>query len=161
MPTAKHYAPEGIRSITPHLPIKGAAKAIAFYQKAFGAEVRSQSPGPGGGIIHAELRIGDSSFYLADESPQSPAKAPTSVGASTVMLTLFVSDCDGIFKQAIAAGGKELMAPADMFWGDRYSQLTDPFGHVWSIATHKEDVSPEEMEKRSAAFFAQFAAQQK
>jgi PhnB protein len=157
MPPAKSPVPEGLRTITAHLPVKGGAKAIEFYQKAFGAELKSQSPMPGGGIIHAELRIGDSAFFLADEMPQSPAKAPTSVGAATVMMTIFVADCDALFKRAIAAGARELSPPTDMFWGDRYSQIVDPFGHVWALATHKEDITPEEMQKRSAAFFSQFS----
>jgi PhnB protein len=155
MATAKSYLPEGIRSVTPHLPLKNAVEAIAFYKKAFGAELRAHSPGPTpNSTMHADLKIGDSILYLADEMPQSPAKAPTSLGGATVMLTLFVPDCDAVFNRAVAAGAKVLMPPSDMFWGDRYSQLTDPFGHVWSIATHKEDLTAEEMQRRGQAFMA-------
>ena len=158
MGTAKSYLPEGVRSITPHLTVKNSVEAIDFYGKAFGARVRSHAPGPApGSTMHADLQIGDSVLYLADEMPMSATKAP-GPGGSTVAMTLFVSDCDAVYKSAVDAGARSLMPPADMFWGDRYSQVTDPFGHVWAIATHKEDVSPEEMERRAQEFFARFAA---
>ena len=158
MATAKNYLPDGIRSITPHLTVKNALEAIEFYKAAFGAQVRSHAPGPApGSTMHAELVIGDSALYLADEMPMSAIKAPGAAG-STAAMTLFVPDCDAVYKKAVDAGAKSLMPPGDMFWGDRYSQVTDPFGHVWAIATHKEDITPEEMQRRSEEFFARFAA---
>lgn len=155
---AKSFAPDGIRTVTPHLAVKNAVEAMQFYKKAFDAKVRSHAPGPApGSTMHAEIMIGDSVVYLADEMPMSATKAPGPSGPTAAM-TLFVSDCDRVYKQALEAGAKSLMPPGDMFWGDRYSQVSDPFGHVWAIATHKEDVSPEEMQRRSEEFFARFAA---
>jgi len=107
--------------------------------------------------MHAELKIGDSIFFLADEMPMSSVKSPAATGSTTVMINLFVPDCDALFKQATAAGAAALTPPADMFWGDRYSQVRDPFGHVWSLATRKEDLSPEEIQARAGAFFAEMA----
>jgi len=153
--------PEGFHTVTPHLVIKGAAAAIDFYKRAFGAQVVNRMDGPGGSVGHAELKIGDSIIFLADEFPGGPCKSPQSLGGTTATLHLYVPDVDASFKQAVSAGGRETMPVTDMFWGDRFGQLQDPFGHTWSIATRKEEVSPQEMEKRAQAFWAQMAAQKK
>ncbi len=143
-----NYIPAGTRTLTPHLVVKGAARAIAFYEKALGAKELYRMPAPGGTIGHAELQLGDSRFYLADESPNAPLQAPQK--ASAVGLHVYVPDCDALIDRAVAAGAKIVMPAMDMFWGDRYGQVRDPFGHVWSIATHKEDPSQEEMARRMA-----------
>jgi PhnB protein len=140
--------PEGYYSLTPYLVIKGAAKAIEFYKKAFGAEETVRMPGPDGGVMHAELKIGNSVLMLADENPERGFFSPSTRGGSTSSVMLYTEDVDATFKQAVAAGAKADMPPADMFWGDRMGNLTDPFGHSWAIATHKEDVSEEEMGRR-------------
>jgi PhnB protein len=143
--------PPGFRTVTPHLVLRGAGKAIDFYKKAFGAEEIMRMPGPDGkSVMHGEIKIGDSIVMLADEFPGTPLSAPEKLGGTTVSLMLYVKDCDAVFNQAVAAGAKVSMPLMDMFWGDRYGQLTDPFGHIWAIATHKEDVLPEEMAKRGA-----------
>jgi PhnB protein len=140
--------PEGYYSLTPYLVIKGAAKAIEFYKKAFGAEETVRMPGPDGGVMHAELKIGNAVLMLADENPERGFFSPSTRGGSTSSVMLYTEDVDATFKQAVAAGAKADMPPADMFWGDRMGNLTDPFGHTWAIATHKEDVSEEEMGRR-------------
>src|ERR1041384_5614312 len=140
--------PEGYHSVTPYLIIDGAADAIEYYKKAFGATELFRMPMPGGKIGHAELKIGDSPIMLADEHPEMGYKSPTSWGGSPVSLMLYVDDVDAVFKQAIAAGGKEQRAVQDQFYGDRSGTFADPFGHVWTVSTHKEDVSMEEMEQR-------------
>lgn len=146
--------PPGFHTITPHLVMKGAGAAIDFYKKAFGAEEVFRMPGPDGqSVMHAEIKIGDSIVMLADEWPGMETQAPCSLKGTTVVLGLYVRDADAAFNQAVAAGGKPLMPPTDMFWGDRYAKVQDPFGHSWSIATHKEDVPPEEMAQRAAAAF--------
>jgi PhnB protein len=142
--------PEGYHSITPYLIIDGAAEALEYYKKAFGATELFRMA-HGDKIGHAEMKIGDSTFMLGDEQPQMGYKAPKSLGGSPVGLMIYVEDCDTIYKQAIEAGGTELRPLQDQFYGDRSGSLTDPFGHVWTVATHKEDVAPEEMEKRMAA----------
>lgn len=143
--------PEGYHSITPYLICKGAAQALDFYKKAFGAEELMRFD-MGGVIGHAEMRIGDSIVMLADEHPQMGHKSPQSYGGTPVSLVLYVEDVDARAKQAIAAGVKVLRPVEDQFYGDRAGTFADPFGHVWTITTHKEDVSPEEMERRVAAF---------
>ena len=153
--------PEGFRTVTPHLVIKGAAAAIEFYKRAFGAEVLARMDGPGGSVGHAELKIGDSTIFLADEFPGGPTKSPQTLGGTTASLHLYVPDVDAAFKQAIAAGGREIMAVTDMFWGDRFGQLQDPFGHNWSIATRKEILTPKETDERAQTFWAQMQAQKK
>ncbi len=145
--------PQGFHSITPHLVVRGGAAAIEFYKKAFGAAEISRHPGPGGKLMHAMLKIGDSNLMLADEFPEHGCTSPQALGGSPVTISLYVEDVDAVFKQAVAAGAQVRMPPMDMFWGDRYGQVIDPFGHWWSIATHKEDVSPEEMARRAAAAF--------
>ena len=139
--------PEGMHSVTPHLICAGATEAIAFYKKAFGALEMNRLPTPDGKIMHAMLRIGDSSIMLVDEMPQHGALGPKSLKGSPVTIHLYVDDVDATVARAVGAGAKVTMQVADMFWGDRYGQLEDPFGHRWSVATHKRDVNPEEMRK--------------
>jgi PhnB protein len=147
--------PKGYSTVTPHLVLRGAARAIDFYKKAFGAKERMRMGGPDGNIGHAELQIGSSIVMCADEMPQMGSSAPETVGGSPVHIFLYVPDVDKIFGQAVQAGAKVDMPLTDMFWGDRYGKVTDPFGHHWSMATHVEDVSPKEMERRAAAWAAQ------
>jgi len=149
--SAVSYIPDGYHTVTPHLAVRNAAKALEFYGKAFGAEELFRMPGPGGVIMHAEVRIGDSSIMLGEEDPQRGATSPQTIGGSPVGLLIYVKDVDASFARAEKAGCTVQMPPTDMFWGDRYGKLVDPFGHHWSLATHKEDVSPEEMAKRMAA----------
>lgn len=147
--------PEGMHTIVPHLTVRGAAQAIEFYKKAFGAVELHRMPMPDGKtLMHACVKIGDSLLFLVDEFPNMGAKAPTTLGGASVAIHLNVEDADAVFQKAVAAGAKAQMPPTDMFWGDRYAKVSDPFGHEWSIATHKEDVSPEEMKKRGEAMFA-------
>ncbi len=142
--------PDGYHSVTPYLIVKGAAKAIDYYKSAFGATelLRMEH---GGSIGHAEIKIGDSPIMLSDEHPQMGFIGPETIGGTPVSIMIYVDDVDTVFKQAIAAGGEEQRAVQDQFYGDRSGTLKDPFGHIWHVATHKEDVSPEEMEKRMAA----------
>ena len=150
--------PEGYHSITPYLVVKDAAQAIDFYKRAFGAQEVDRMPGPGGtGVMHAEIKIGDSRVMLSDEFPGAGCASPQSLGGTTCQLFIYVPDVDSAYQQAISAGATSTMAVSDMFWGDRYGKLSDPFGHQWGLATHKEDVSPQEMKKRSEAFFEQMA----
>jgi PhnB protein len=142
--------PEGYHAVTPYLSVKGAGDAIEFYRKAFGAEELYRLPMPGGLVGHAELQIGDSRLMLADEMPQSTAKSPRSLGGTTAGLALYVPDVDARFKRAVDAGAKVLRPVENQFYGDRSGTVEDPFGHCWTIATHVEDVSPDEMEKRMA-----------
>ncbi|MDB5999972.1 MAG: glyoxalase [Rhizobacter sp.] len=136
--------PQGMHSLTPHLVCAGAADAIEFYKKAFGAVEESRMPGPNGKLMHASVRIGDSSLMLVDEMPDWGSVGPKALKGSPVTVHLYVKDADAVFAAAVAAGAKATMPVAEMFWGDRYGQLEDPFGHKWSIATHVRDVSPEE-----------------
>jgi PhnB protein len=145
--------PEGYHSLTPYLIIDGAADALEYYKKAFGAIELFRMPN-GDKIGHAEMKIGDSPFMLSDEHPEMGYKGPKSIGGSPVGLMIYVDDCDAVFKQAIDAGGSEKKALQDQFYGDRSGTLEDPFGHIWTVATHKEDVSPEEIDKRLAAMAA-------
>ena len=142
--------PDGYHSVTPYLVMNGAAAAIDFYKKAFGATelFRMEHAGK---IGHAEIKIGDSPIMLADEQPSMGYVGPQALGGTPVSLMIYVGDVDTIYKQAIAAGGVELKALQDQFYGDRSGTLKDPFGHIWTVATHKEDVTPEEMDKRMAA----------
>ena len=143
--------PERLHTVTPHLIVKGAKDAIDFYKKGLGAQEIYSSGTPDGKVMHAEIRIGDSAIFLADEFPQMGSKGPEG-GTSPVALHIFTEDADALFKRAIGAGASVRMPMMDAFWGDRYGQIVDPFGHVWALATHKEDVSPEEMQKRAMAF---------
>lgn len=149
--------PEGMHTVTPHLVIRDAAKAAEFYKKAFGAEVKGVHHTPDGRVMHGELRIGDSSVYFADEFPEAGAKAPQTLGGSPVVLNIYVEDVDKLFNQAVAAGAKVTMPLADQFWGDRYGQLTDPFGHSWALGKHVEDVAPEELQRRATEMFSKMA----
>lgn len=154
MARATKPIPEGYHAITPHLVVRDAGAAIDFYKRAFGATERSRVPGPDGkSIMHAELRIGDSALFLMDESPAWGSNSPLSLGNSPVVIHLFVEDVDAAFARATKAGAKVRMPVADQFWGDRYGMVTDPFGHYWSIATHVEDLSPQELADRQAAAF--------
>ena len=150
-----HPIPDGHRTITPHLVIKGASEAIEFYKRAFGAEelLRMPFPGPDGRVKlgHASLQIGDSRLYLADECPEYGSTGPN--GHSPVTIHLYVTDADAAFTRAVEAGATVRMPLADMFWGDRYGKVVDPFGHHWSIAAHLEDLTPEQMQERMAAAF--------
>ena len=160
MAKAKSPVPEGQHTISPHLTVKGAPKAIEFYKKAFGATEVSRFPGPGGSIMHAALRIGDSKFFLNDEMPMPEGgKSPASIGGTAVTINLYVPDADKIYRQAISAGARETMPIADQFWGDRYGIVTDPFGHKWAIATRIEDLSTQEMEKRGREFMQKMQQQ--
>jgi uncharacterized glyoxalase superfamily protein PhnB len=150
--------PEGFRTLTPHLVVRDAPKAIEFYKKAFGAEVKGIYYAPDGKVMNASLRIGDSSLMLNDEFPgMGKSSSPQSLGGSCVTLHIYVEDVDRLFNQAVAAGAKVTMPVMDAFWGDRYGQVQDPFGHQWSLATHKEDPTPQEIEKRGKAAFAEMA----
>ena len=155
MANAVKPIPDGYHTVTPYLIIKGAADAIEFYKKAFGATELFRMPQPDGKIGHAEIKIGDSPIMLADEFPEMKYFSPKTLGGSAVSILIYVDDVDSVFTQAIAAGGEEQRPVEDKFYGDRGGSLVDPFGHIWHIATHTEDVSPEEMEKRAAAAHGQ------
>lgn len=143
--------PSGYHSVTPYLIMRGAAKAIDYYREAFGAVESMRLDAPGGTIGHAEIRIGDSIVMLADEVPAMGFLAPESVGGTPVSLMIYVPDVDAVFSRAIAGGGAEIKPVRDQFYGDRSGILRDPFGHLWTIATHVEDVSPEEIDRRLAS----------
>jgi PhnB protein len=143
--------PDGYHSVTPYLSISGAAAAIDFYKKAFGAVELFRMEQPDGKIGHAEIKIGDSPIMLADEYPEMNSVGPKTLGGTSVSLLIYVEDVDTVFKTAIEAGAQEQRPVEDKFYGDRMGSLIDPFGHVWHVGTHVEDVSPEEMEKRAAA----------
>jgi PhnB protein len=150
MTSSVRAVPEGYHSVTPYLAVDDGARAIAFYKEAFGATEVMRMPGPGGKIGHAEIRIGDSRIMLADEYPDMGFRSPKAYGGSPVGLHLYVEDVDDVARQAIAAGAKELRPVKDQFYGDRTGSLEDPFGHVWHIATRKEDLSPDELKRRAA-----------
>jgi uncharacterized glyoxalase superfamily protein PhnB len=147
--------PAGYHTITPYLVCKGAADAMAFYKKAFGAKERLRMGSPDGRIAHAEMMIGSSMLMLGDEYPEMGAVSPQTVGGTGVHVFLYLPNIDKAFARALAAGATAEMPPTDMFWGDRYAKLSDPFGHKWSMATHIEDVSPKEMARRGAEAMAQ------
>jgi PhnB protein len=141
--------PEGYHSVTPYLAVHDAARALDFYHRAFGAKEIMRMNNPQGRVGHAEIKIGDSIIMLAEETPNSGLRSPQSLNGSTVSLFVYLEDVDAVFNKALAAGAKEVQRPADMFWGDRYGRLSDPFGHSWSLATHIEDVTPEETGRRA------------
>ena len=151
MTTNAKPIPEGYHTVTPYLTVNDAASAIEFYKKAFGATELMRLADPSGKIGHAEIRIGDSPIMLAEEFPEYGNRSPQSLGGSPVVIHLYVEDVDAVASQAIAVGAKVLIPVGDQFYGDRSGRFTDPFGHVWIISTHKEDVSPEEMQKRAVA----------
>jgi PhnB protein len=161
VPTKVNPIPKGFRSVTPYLTLNDTARALDFYKRAFGAEVLVRMDGPGGKIGHAEIKIGDSIIMLGDEMPGSGARSPQSLGGTTFGIMLYVENADAVFNQAVAAGAQVEAPIADMFWGDRYGKLKDPFGHSWSVATHMEDVAPAEMSKRMQEFSAKMAQQTK
>ena len=142
--------PDGMHSLTPYLTCAGAANAIEFYKKAFNAVEVSRTPGAQGKLLNARIRIGDSALMLMDEFPDFGALGPKSLKGSPVTIHLFVEDVDAMVKQAVAAGATITMPIADMFWGDRFAALEDPFGHLWSVATHKVDLSPQEIQEAMA-----------
>lgn len=155
MSNAVNPVPAGFRTVTPHLVCEGAAEALAFYAQAFGAVELGRMAGPDGKIMHAELRIGDSLLMLADDFPAYGSRGPKALQGSTVTIHLYVPDADAAWAQAIAAGATVVMPLEDAFWGDRYGQVEDPFGHRWSIATHVRDVAPEQMEEAMHKAMAQ------
>lgn len=162
MPTSVNPIPEGFHTIQPSLIVRNAAQAIDFYKKALGAEELVRMPSPDGKIMHAELKIGDSVIFISEESPNMGfCKSPQTLGGCTGTLNVYVSDADKTFNQSISAGAKETVPIADMFWGDRYGIVTDPYGYVWGIATHKENLTPAEMQQRARDFFANMAQQRK
>jgi len=146
--------PEGYHTATPYLTVHDGARALDFYKQAFGAQVVVRMDGPDGKVGHAEIQIGDSRIMLADEYPNMGAKSPETLGASPVAILLYVEDVDAVFQQAVAAGAKEDRPVQDQFYGDRSGSVVDPFGHRWLVATHTEDVSPEEMKRRMAKAMA-------
>jgi PhnB protein len=147
--------PDGYHSVTPYMVVDGAAAAIDFYKKAFGAAETMRMPGPGGKIGHAEIRIGDSAIMLADEYPDMGFRGPKAYGGSPMSLMIYTDDCDAMFDRAVAGGAKTIKPLADQFYGDRSGTIEDPFGHMWTIATHKEDLTPEQIKQRMDAMAAQ------
>ena len=151
--------PEGYHTLSPYLAVDNAAEAIDWYKRAFGAQETVRMLGPDGKIGHAELKIGDSHLMLSDPFPQASTKPPKELGGTSTSIFIYVEDVDATFKQAVDAGATVTMPLDDMFWGDRFGSVTDPYGHSWSMATHVEDVPPEEMEERSKAAMAAMASQ--
>ena len=152
MPDAVKPIPEGYGSVTPYLIMKDAARAIEFYKQAFGATETERMDAPGGKIGHAEMLIGDSHIMLADEFPDMGYRGPEALGGSPIGLMLYIENVDSVVERAVAAGAKLLQPIENKFYGDRSGEVEDPFGHRWTVSTHIEDVSPEEMKKRIAAF---------
>ncbi len=150
--------PAGYHSLTPYLVVKSAARAIDFYKKAFDAKERTRMAAPDGSVMHAELKIGDSIFMMGEEMPARNVVSAETLGNSPGGLFIYTANVDKAFAKAVAAGARAVAPPTDMFWGDRYAKLIDPFGHQWSMATHIEDVPPKEMQKRGQAEFAKMAA---
>jgi PhnB protein len=152
--------PDGYSTATPYLIVKGAAAAIDFYKRAFGATEVFRMDSPGGGVAHAEIKIGNSMIMLGDEQPEMGHRGPRSLGGSAVGIMLYVPDVDDVFERAVKAGAKAQRPIENQFYGDRSGTLEDPFGHVWTISTHVEDVPPEEMKKRAEAAFKSHGARQ-
>jgi PhnB protein len=152
-----HVKPEGGHTLTPHVVVHDAVAAIEYYRKVFGAIENNRMAGPRGAVMHAELQIGNSILMLADEVPEMGSSSPRTIGDSPVSLMLYVDDVDAVFERAVAAGAEAEMPPADMFWGDRFARIKDPFGHKWSLVTHLEDVDAEEVDRRAKAFVAEMA----
>jgi PhnB protein len=152
MPTKP--VPEGYSTLTTYLAVDDAAAALDYYRRAFGAEERVRMHGPDGKVGHAELQIGDSKLMLSDPIPQSSTKPPKEIGGTSASVFMYVENVDAVVEKAVEAGATVTMEVEDQFWGDRFGTITDPFGHVWSIATHIEDLTPEEIEERGKAAFA-------
>jgi PhnB protein len=150
--------PEGYHTLTPYLAVDNATEAIEFYKRAFGATERTRMPGPQGTIAHAELEIGDSLVMLSDPFPQSSTRPPKELGGTSASVFMYVEDVDAVVRQAVDAGATVTMEVADQFWGDRFGSVSDPFGHTWSIATHVEDVPPEEIAERGKAAMAEMSS---
>ncbi|HEY6106158.1 MAG TPA: VOC family protein [Anaeromyxobacteraceae bacterium] len=150
--------PKAYGSVTAILAIRDCAKAIEFYRRVFGAKELSRMAGPDGKVMHAEVKIGDRIVMMGEESPDQGAPSPQGLGGSAVGLVLYVPGCDAVFARAVAAGATAKMPPADMFWGDRYSTVVDPFGHRWGIATHTADLTPAQVAKGQAEWMAKMAA---
>jgi PhnB protein len=150
--------PEGYHTVTPYLAVDDAGEAIEFYKKAFGAKERVRMDAPGDTIGHAELEIGDALVMLSDPFPQSSTRSPKELGGTSVSIFMYVEDVDAFVKKAVDAGANVVMEIADQFWGDRFGTISDPFGHIWSVATHVEDVPPDEMEKRAKAAMAEMGS---
>jgi PhnB protein len=157
MAKAKNPIPEGHHTVTPVVTFDDGSPAIEWYKKALGAKQISRHDGPDGKIMHAELEIGNSRIMLHDA--MMGGKGPLAIGATPVSFWIYVEDCDALFNRAVAAGGKEAMPVADQFWGDRMGQVKDPYGYTWTIATHKEDLTEQEMDQRSREFFKKMAEQ--
>jgi uncharacterized glyoxalase superfamily protein PhnB len=147
--------PSGYRNVTPYIVCRNASSAIDFYKRAFGAKEKARMPGPGGKVMHAEIKIGDSMIMLSDEMPEFGALSPETIGGSPQSVFLYVKNVDAVADKAVAAGATVVMPVADMFWGDRYGKFKDPYGHQWQIATHKEDLTAKEMAKRQQAAMTQ------
>ena len=156
MTRAKNAVPEGYRTVTAALVLDDTAKAIAWYESAFGAKETARNVGPDGKIMHAEIQIGDSRVMLNDAMMGS--KSAATMGGSPASLWLYVEDCDALYNRAVAAGAKPSMPLSDMFWGDRFGAITDPFGYRWSLATHTEDLTPDEIQKREAEWLKSLSA---
>jgi len=157
MPTNVRPIPEGYHSITPQITCRDAARAIDFYKQALGAKEIMRMPGPDGRVMHAEMQIGDSRFMIGDEFPGMSVAPDSSSKLHATSLFVYTEDADSLFNRAIKAGARADMPPSDMFWGDRYGKFTDPFGHQWGVATHVEDVAPQEMQRRSEEWTKQAA----
>ncbi len=146
--------PAGFHTITPTLTVHGAAEALEFYQHAFGCEVVAVDRTPDGtSIIHSDLRLGDSHFFVVDEFPAPGSRSPEKLGGTPVTFQIYCEDADALFQRAVSAGATIRMEPQDLFWGDRYGQVVDPFGHIWAISTRQEDLTPEEARRRAEAYF--------
>lgn len=157
MEPAAHAVPEHCRHVVPYLAVRGAAAALDFYKRAFGAVETRRVYAPDGRVVHAEFNVGGSMVFIGDEFPEVNAgvlNSPAGLGGTTVTLHRFVPDCDAAFAEAVAAGAQVLMEPAEMFWGDRFAKVRDPFGHEWTLATHLHDVSVEEETSGAAGFFS-------
>jgi PhnB protein len=160
MPRKVKAKPDEYHTLSPSLTILGADKAIEWYTKAFGGKLQSRMATPDGkGVWHAEIRIGDSVLMLNDPMPSPDGSVPSMEDSETTSIHVYLDNVDAVFQRAVAAGAQPKMPPTDMFWGDRYAQIADPFGHVWSLATHTEDVPAKEMEARGKAWAAKMASQ--
>ena len=161
MPAKAKPIPQGFHTATPYLTVNDAAGAIDFYKRAFGAKERMRMDAPVGKIGHAEVQIGDAIVMLCDEMPMSNSKSPKTLGGTASAVFLYVDDVDAVYKQAVSAGATGTGEPTDMFWGDRFGHVLDPYGHSWALATHIEDVAPQEMARRHQEHTQKMMEQQK